>query len=146
MLKSILIRMRNIKGRSFVTLMIIIAVSSLVFRFGIEGIIEINISQNESVAQETVKLISAALENYARDNHGIYPTSLSILVHTKPPYLDQNYIAKSAVKGYSYSCGRLESSGYNCSAIPTKCNLTGRTNYAVSTGGSLALEECAKKE
>ena len=138
--------MKNIKGRSFVAIMIIVAVTSLLLRFGIEQIIKINIIQNESVAQTTVKLISTALENYAKDNRGSYPLSLSLLARSAPAYLDQDYISKSPIRGYEYSCLRLEPSGYACSAAPIKCDLSGKAIYTITTGGSLVLEECSKKE
>lgn len=138
--------MENKKARSFVTIMIIIAVSSLLLRFGIERIITINIAQNESNASGSLKLISTALENYARDNHGVFPSDLSVLTKTTPAYLDKDYIASSTIKGYNYSCLRLNSSGYNCSANPVKCNLTGKVVYTITTGSLLVSEECSKKE
>jgi len=138
--------MKNIKGRSFVAIMIIVAVTSLLLRFGIEQLIKINIIQNESVAQATLKLISTALENYAKDNRAAFPSSLSLLVRSNPAYLDQDYISKSPIRGYEYSCSRLEPSGYACSAAPIKCDLSGRAIYTITTGGSLVLEECSKKE
>lgn len=138
--------MKDTRARSFVTIMVIIAVSSLLLRIAIEQIIKINISQNESNASSALKLISTALENYAEDHLGVYPSELSALTQTSPPYLDKDYIASSTTKGYNYSCPRLEPSGYSCSAIPIKCNLTGRAVYTITTGGIFISEECSKKE
>jgi type II secretory pathway pseudopilin PulG len=138
--------MKNNKARSFVTVMIVIAVSALLLRTTVEQIIKINIAQNESSALTTLKMISTALENYARDNKGVFPADISVLVKTSPRYLYQNYVAESPVKGYNYSCQRLEPSSYSCSATPARCKLTGRMNYAIVTGGSLVFEECSKKE
>jgi competence protein ComGC len=146
MLKFNLIRMKCIKGRSFVAIMIIVAVSSLLLRFGIEQVIKINVIQNESVAQATLKLISTALENYAKDNRAAYPLSLSLLARSSPAYLDQDYISKSPIRGYEYSCSRLEPSGYACSAAPIRCDFSGKAVYTITTGGSLVSEECSKKE
>jgi len=129
-----------------VAIMIIVAVTSLLLRFSIEQIIKINIIQNESVAQATLKLISTALENYAKDNRGSFPLSLSLLARSDPAYLDQDYISKSPIRGYEYNCSRLEPSGYACSAAPVKCNLSGKAIYTITTGGSLTLEGCSKKE
>jgi type II secretory pathway pseudopilin PulG len=137
--------MKNNRAKSFVTIMIVIAIVSLSLRFSIDRIIKISNSQNESNAQGTLKLISAALENYAKDNQNAYPQSLSALTEPKPPYLDKDYILQSPIKGYSYSCSRLEPSGYNCSAIPTRCKLTGKNIFTVTTGGLLVSEECEKK-
>ncbi|MBM3254750.1 MAG: type II secretion system protein [Candidatus Omnitrophica bacterium] len=138
--------MINNKARSLVTVMIVIAVSALLLRITIEQVIKISISQNESSALTTLKMISTAFENYARDNKGIFPANLSVLVKASPRYLDQNYIAESPVKGYIYSCQRLEPASYSCSAIPARCKLTGSMSYTVVTGGSLLFEECSKKE
>lgn len=139
--------MKNTQGLSFVTVMVIIAVSAIFLRFGIEQIIKFNIEQNESVALATLKIISAALENYAKDNHGVFPTDISVLIKTSPQYLDRDYILESPIKGYYYSCSRLEPSTYSCSAVPAECKLTGKKIYSIATGGSLASEEeCSKKE
>ena len=138
--------MRNNKAKSFVTIMLIIALCALSLRIIIAKLIEINIAQNESYASLTLKFISAGLENYAKNSQGIYPTNLSILTQAKPPYLDKDYINLSPVKGYNFSCFRLESSGYSCAAIPVKCSFTGKTIYTISTGALLISEECNRKD
>lgn len=137
---------KNTRGRSFVTMMIIIAVSVLLLRIAIEQVIRINIVQNESNAQGTLKLISIALENYAKDNQGSFPRTLSVLIKPKPAYLDRDYILESPIKGYHYNCLRLEPAAYSCSASPLKCGLTGKIIYTVTTGSLLVSEECNKKE
>lgn len=138
--------MNDKRAKSFVTIMIVIAISALVLRITIERLIKVNITQNESTAQGTLKLISAALENYAKDKGGIFPVNLAVLTQTNPAYLDKDYITHSPIKGYNYSCSRLEPSGYNCSVTPVKCKLTGKMIYTVTTGGLFISEECSKKE
>lgn len=138
--------MNYLRGRSFVTIMIIIAIFSLLLRIAIKRIIKINIIQNESQAQTTLKLISAALENYAKDHLGTFPINLFILTKNNPPYLDKNYISASPLRGYEYSCLRLEASGYSCSAVPIQCELSAGMTYTISTGGLLISENCSKKE
>ena len=138
--------MRDTKARSFVAIIVIIAVSSLILRVAVEQIIKINISQNESYASSTLKLISTALENYAQDHLGAFPQDISALTQTRPAYLDKDYIVSSPVKGYNYSCARLEASGYSCIAGPTKCGLTGNMIYTITTGGLLISEKCGEKE
>ena len=133
-------------GRSFVAIIIIITLSVLLLRIAIEQIIKINISQNESVALATLKSISTALENYAKDNNNTFPSGLPILTKTTPAYLDRDYISGSPVKGYNYSCSRLDAAGYSCSATPVKCKLTGKLIYNIITGGSLVSEECGKRD
>ena len=104
--------MMNRKARSFVTIMIVIATSAFLLRFGIGALIAFNVSQNESSASVTLKLVAAALESYAKDNQGIYPANFSALTTAHPAYLDKNYALPLAQKGYSYPCGRLETTGY----------------------------------
>jgi len=133
-------------GRSFVTIMIVIAVSALLVKTTVEQIIRFSISQNEADALATLKLVSAALENYAKDHLGAYPSSLQPLTETSPAYLDRDYVKESPVKGYIYTCARMESGSYSCSAVPEKCKLTGEKIYTVSTGGALLSEECVKKD
>ena len=60
--------MNNTKARSFVTLMVVIAVTAFTLRFAIEQVIRTNITQNESNASATLKLIATALENFAKNN------------------------------------------------------------------------------
>jgi type II secretory pathway pseudopilin PulG len=136
--------MRNNRAKSFVTIMIIIAFLALLLRFAIDRIIKFNIVQNESNAQSTLKLLSVALENYAKDNQGLYPTNLSVLTKSKPAYLDKDYILQSPSKGYNFGCLRLEPSGYSCSANPVRCKLNGTMVYTVTTGGLFVSEECEK--
>lgn len=138
--------MKKNQALSFVAVMVIIAVCALLLRFLITKAIKFNIEQNESDAQSTLKLISTALENYAKDNRGIYPADVSLLTKTSPPYLDKDYIALSPVKGYNYSCLRLEPSGYSCSAVPDACKLTGNRVYNITNGSLLVSEECSKKD
>ena len=134
------------KAKSFVLIMVVIALSAILLRIAIGKIIEITSSQNEVMAQSTLKSIATALDNYARDNQGVYPKALSILSQSTPAYLDKDYAAEPAIKGYSYSCTRLDSSGYSCYAFPTKCNLTGNLAFTVTTGNLLISEDCNKKE
>ncbi len=138
--------MKDNRAKSFVMIMIIIAISALFLRIVIDSLIKINITQNESQASMTLKYISAALENYAKDNHDIYTSNFSVLTQPRPPYLDKDYITQSPLKGYNYSCPRLEPSGYSCYASPVRCKLTGRMVYTITTGGLLISEECDKKE
>ncbi len=137
--------MPNRKARSFVTIMIIVALSALLLRIAVHKIIIYNIEQNQLLAQVNLKLLSTALENYAKDNKGLYPTDIDLLTKNKPPYLERNYLAVSNVRGYEYDCQRLNSIGYNCSAEPVNCKLTGKMVYMVSTGGLIIAENCDKK-
>jgi len=138
--------MKRNSGRSFVWIMIVIAVVSLFLRITIEKLIMFNITQNEANAQNNLKLISAALENYAKAHRGVFPNDFSLLTKPSPPLLDIDYIALSPIRGYNYSCSRLDASGYACQAIPDKCKLSANTIFSVANGGSLGSEACSKQE
>lgn len=141
--------MKYNQGRSFVTIMVFIALCALILRVIIEKLINFNVAQNESHASVTIKFVSAALENYAKDHLGIYPRSLSFLTEANPAYLEKEYIedfSRPVSKGYNYICSELDESGYLCSAAPAKCGLSGNTLYSVSTEGVLKIEKCEKKE
>jgi len=129
-----------------VAIMVVIALSALLLRIAIEKILLTTSSQNEAAAQATLKSIATALDNYARDNQGVYPKSISVLSQSKPVYLDRDYITESPIKGYTYNCARLEESGYSCYAFPSRCKLTGILNFTVTTGNLLISEDCSKKE
>lgn len=127
-------------------IMVAIGLLALVLRFAIVGLIRLNIAQNESEALGALKLISAALEKYAEDNDGIYPSNFSLLIQSNPSYLDQDYVSDSPLEGYIYSCPRLEPSGYTCYAAPLRCALTGKLTFSVTTGSPPISQECDKKE
>ena len=137
---------QSVKGRSFIVLMLTIAVVALVLRFGVERLIKVNVSQNESYAHSTIKLISAALENFARDHQGAFPDNFSVLARPQQAYLDKDYASISPLKGYNYQCPRLDPTGYNCFALPATCKITGEKVFNISTGGLLVLEDCRNKE
>ncbi|OQB16561.1 MAG: hypothetical protein BWY16_00024 [Candidatus Omnitrophica bacterium ADurb.Bin205] len=134
------------RGKSFVAIMVVIALSALTLRIVTEKILTVICTQNEATAQANLKAIAAALDSYARDNQGVYPKSVSLLSQSNPLYLDKDYIAESPIKGYTYNCVRLEASGYNCYAFPSRCKLTGNLAFTVTTGGILISEDCSTKE
>jgi len=125
--------------------MIVVALSALLLRSAIHKIIVYKIEQNQLVAQVNLKLFSTAMENYAKDNKNAYPTSVDLLTKNKPVYLERDYLAVTSMRGYEYDCQRLEASGYNCTASPLNCKLTGKMVYSVSTGGLIMAESCDKK-
>ena len=134
------------RGRSFVTIMIVIGVAALLLRLGLHKLIVFNVEQNQLIAQGNLKLLSTALENFAKNNNGEYPSQISQLTKSKPVYLEKNYIADSPIKGYEYDCQRLDPKGYNCQASPLNCKLTGKNVYTVSTGGLIITQSCDDNE
>ncbi len=137
--------MFNNKARSFVTIMVVVALSALLLRLAVHQIIIYRIQQNQLLAQVNLKLLSTAMENYAKDNKNVYPASINLLIKNNPVYLERDYLAATSVHGYEYDCQRLDAAGYNCTASPVNCKFTGKMVYAVSTGGLLMAESCDTK-
>lgn len=137
--------MLNSKARSFVTIMVVVAIVACLLRFGIHRIIIYYMQQNQQIAQINLKRFSTAIENYAKDNNNVYPASIDLLTKSAPIYLEQDYLAASSIHGYEYDCQRLDASGYACSASPVDCRLTGTMEYVVSTGGLIITQSCDKK-
>jgi hypothetical protein len=137
--------MLNRKARSFVTIMVVVALSALLLRMAIHRIIIYRIRQNQLLAQVNLKLFSTAMENYAKDNKNVYPVSIDLLINHDPVYLERDYLAATSVRGYEYDCQRLDAKGYNCTASPVNCKLTGNVIYAVSTGGLIMAQGCEEK-
>jgi type II secretory pathway pseudopilin PulG len=138
--------MLNNKARSFVTIMVVVALSALLLRLAIHRIIAYKIKQNQLLAQVNLKLLSTAMENYAKDNKNTYPVNIDLLTKNKPVYLERDYLAASSIRGYEYDCQRLEATGYSCTAFPVNCQLTGKTVYTVSTGGLIMTQACDSRE
>ncbi|MHB8155743.1 MAG: hypothetical protein ACYDFR_06865 [Candidatus Omnitrophota bacterium] len=138
--------MFNCRARSFVTIMVVVALSALLLRLGLHRIIVYRIQQNQLLAQVNLKLFSTALENYAKDNKNVYPVSIDLLTKSDPVYLEKDYLAATSLRGYEYDCQRLDANGYSCTASPVNCKLTGEMLYAVSTGGLIMAENCDKSK
>ncbi|MDD5129488.1 MAG: hypothetical protein PHS66_00325 [Candidatus Omnitrophica bacterium] len=137
--------MFNNRAKSFVTIMVVVALSALLLRMAVHRIIIYKIQQNQLLAQVNLKLFSTAMENYAQNNKNVYPASVDLLIKHDPPYLERDYLAATSVRGYEYDCQRLDPAGYNCTASPVNCQLTGKTVYTVSTGGLILAENCDQK-
>lgn len=137
---------KNKTAKSFVTIMVVIALSALLLRIVIDRILKAAISQNEANAAATLKLISTALQNYAGSHEGVFPENFAALINTTPAYLDKDYTDFPSIKGYYYNCSRLDASGYTCQATPVNCGLSGRLAYTVTTGGLQISEDCKSKE
>jgi len=138
--------MLNQRAKSFVTIMVVIALSALLLRLGLQRIIVYHIQENQLLAQINLKLFSTAMENYAKDNKNVYPVSMDLLTKSDPVYLERDYLTANSIHGYEYDCQRLDAAGYSCTASPVDCKLSGKMLYAVSTGGVIMAENCDKNK
>jgi len=137
--------MKKEKTKSFVGIISAVALCALSLRIIAGFWISRAIAQNEDNALTTLKLISAALENFAKENHGIYPNSLNQLTSGTPPFLDKTCLEPDSFKGYTFSCPKLLANDYECLALPQRCKLTGDKIYRITKGGEFFFEGCSKK-
>jgi Tfp pilus assembly protein PilE len=93
------------------------------------------IHTNDMSAQVKLRQMSTAIETYAGDHTGNYPTNMDVLHTIEPPYIDENYCAIEE-RGFMYSCS-LWSAGYLFEAHPVEVGVTGTTTFMISTGGYL---------
>ncbi|MFH1678502.1 MAG: hypothetical protein ABH914_02655 [Candidatus Omnitrophota bacterium] len=129
-------------GFAFAGLMITASIVTLLAVIAIPRLINSRITDNESSARATLKIISAALEAYAADSKQGYPMDISALITSNPPYLNRNYVSDSIVQGYDYTCETLDINGYCCSAKPQSCGQTGSKIYKITTGGLFTERDC----
>jgi prepilin-type N-terminal cleavage/methylation domain-containing protein len=94
---------------------------------------------NESAAQANLKVMSAAIENYAATT-GNYPTAEANLTGANPPYLSQAHCGLS-MQGYSYTC-TFAANAYTLNANPVGCGTSGSQKFTIVTGGTLNANGC----
>ncbi|MFA5320593.1 MAG: hypothetical protein WBE75_00240 [Candidatus Omnitrophota bacterium] len=134
------------KGKSILVLVTVVGVLSLLLSILGEKVIGLIVNRNNAAAAATLKTIATGLENYGKEHGGEYPDNFAVLTKGQPPYIDRDYLAGSPHNGFNYFCSRLDKTGYNCSAIPLKCGISGSKNYAVATGNLFVSEDCDKNE
>ncbi len=134
------------KGRSFLVLVTAAGLLSLLLSVLGEKVIGVVVTRNNAAAAATLKSIATGLESYGKEHEGQYPDDFSVLTKGTPPYIDRDYLMESPHNGFNYFCSRLDKTGYNCSAIPIKCGITGSKNFAVATGNLFVSEDCDKNE
>jgi type IV pilus assembly protein PilA len=135
----------NNQGFTLVEIMVIISIIIILTSIAIPNLLRTRLTANESAAQIILKTISTACENYAAANGGSYPTAISDLTETIPPYLNEDYTA-APQKGYEFACNIMTIAGYSCAATPTTCNRTGSKTFTIATGGVLSSVDCTGGE
>ena len=130
------------KGFALIEWTIVVAFIALLGLIGIPKLIAANISNNEAVAQKTLKIISIACENYGKANKGVYPRELSALTSGSPGYLSTDYTLP-ARSGYAYAFSSTDT-GYTVNAKPLSPEVTGIHVYTITTGGVLTSVACGE--
>lgn len=119
---------------------VVAPILAIILAISIPGVFLGRLRANEVNAQTALKNISAAYENF-HVSEGKYPASVDDLMNTDTPYIDKDYTSE-VYRGYNISCRTIGSSGYNCSAVPVKCGITGSKVFVIDDTGTLYDEEC----
>jgi len=95
---------------------------------------------NESQAVAELRVISAAAESYAAAAAGKYPETESDLINSNPAHLNRYYDGKT-IAGYTYKV-QMGATGYEITAEPAECGVTGQKTFTIKTNGELNEENC----
>lgn len=109
---------------------VIVLVPLAVFGIFRQDIFSFFVSRNESAAQEILRKVSEASENFAKAK-GYYPQNYSDLYRSDPPFLDEVY-CDVRIDEYTFDC-LFSSKGYTLTARPV--SKKAKTTYTVRTGG-----------
>jgi len=123
-----------------ITIVAMLPGCALVVAIAIPNFLRARLLANDASATNTVRSIYMAAEAYASANKGTYPSDEFNLVYANPPYINTAFNNRT-IQGYSYSL-KLNPNGYEISAIPEKCSVTGTKIFKASTGGMLIEKEC----
>jgi type II secretory pathway pseudopilin PulG len=93
-------------------------------------------------ARKSLRLISAAIEKYRRDNNDKFPSEEAALIDGVNPYLDQGYNNKT-IKGYTYFLA-LSDGSYAISASPKDCGTSGNKVFRLESGRNFEETACEK--
>lgn len=120
----------------------VIGIILLMAAIAIPNLLGARLKANEALAEATIRTISTAIESYAAINNGKFPKEEADLVIANPPYLNAYYSGLTK-KGYKYSLS-LSPDGYEITAQPSDCGVTGKKVFITRTQGVLSQEECKR--
>ncbi|MEW6075333.1 MAG: type II secretion system protein [Candidatus Omnitrophota bacterium] len=128
---------------TLVEVMLVVTIIAALVAIAIPQLLRMRINANDAAAQTTLRAIASACEDYASANHGNYPAEFGALLNSTPAYLNENYTSRSR-QGYNFTCSaQMDAVGYNCSATPIECNVTGAKVFTITTGSVLTNTDCA---
>ncbi|HNX80647.1 MAG TPA: hypothetical protein PKL77_00675 [Candidatus Omnitrophota bacterium] len=97
-----------------------------------------NKAENQMAAVANCQIVRMACETY-KNEIGVYPGSLNILVYSRPPYINGTLgcaLLKGYWKGYKYFYTKT-ASGFTFTASPEVMGETGVMNFIIDQSGSL---------
>jgi type II secretory pathway pseudopilin PulG len=114
----------------------------MVAAIAIPNILSARKNANEAAAQETVKLIAQAAENYRRDNSK-YPLDEYSLTGSKPQYLSEAYNNRTS-RGYAFR-EEFTAEGYRIIAVPAECGASADKIFIFTSGAGITSLNCQQE-
>ncbi len=131
------------KAFTLVEMMIVVAIIAILAMIAIPNIIRLKLNANETNALAILKTLSSAIEIYAVANAGEYPTDITSLVSSNPPYLNENYADGYPRRGYTFTAVSMQPLGYCFNAMPVSRGITGNRIYSIRTGSMNGCDDLA---
>ena len=122
------------RGFTLVEIMIVVAIIVLLAAIAIPNLLRARLNANEATAIAAMRTMSTAMESYrAAQTPPTYPTALTQLNGSNPPYIDDQ-LANGTKSGYNFS---LSGAQYNftVTAVPLQTNITGVRSFFVDQSG-----------
>jgi len=118
----------HLKGFTLVEIMIVVAVIALLAAFAIPNFLRARVSANETAAQSSLRTVHTAVESYKSVGTS-YPSDLSILSSSTPPYID-SVLGAGSKQGYSFVLTGLANT-FTATARPQTFGRTGERSFYV---------------
>lgn len=120
-----------------------IFIIGLLAAIAIPNLLRARSNANAAGAQARLQSIYRAAEAYKLDK-GSYPVDMLELTQGQTPYLSQSYNDKPTY-GYIFS-ETFHSDGFEASAVPEKCGITGSKIFTISQDGSVSSQDCVREK
>ncbi len=119
-------------GFTMIEIMIVVAIIILLAAIAIPGLLRSRMNANEATALTSIKTISWAAITY-RTNNAAYPSNISVLGVTNPPYID-TALASGNKQGYVFNL-TSDANSFNVTAQPAIQNITGVRSFFSDASG-----------
>ena len=127
--------MRRKRGFTLVEIMIVVAIIVLLAAIAIPNLLRARLSANEATAIAAMRTLSTAMESFrAAQSPPAYPTNLTDLNATSPPYID-DVLASGNKSGYTFAYTQTSANEYDVVATPQTANVTGVRDFFVDQSG-----------
>ena len=122
------------KGFTLVEIMIVVAIIVLLAAIAIPNLLRARLNANEATAIAAMRTLSTAMESYrAAQSPPSYPSNLSYLNDSDPPYIDSQ-LASGNKSGYTFTLS-AGTNTYTVVATPQTENVTGVRSFFVDGSG-----------